>query len=175
MNKQSKDLIAFLISQFEIELEPIALIKLVYLCEIEAIEKYGKRFTDLQFIHYKHGPYAKELQNSYESNDFVLSHATLGNPELLAVAETVLNTWKPRIIGGGIQGLINKTYHTLPFQESSYNEEINFEKYIDKGFISEMVVDKKQYEKLSNPNLKLYSSKNQELQSSIDTFLEQFN
>ena len=47
MNSQSKDLIAYLLSKFEIRLEPIVLIKLVYLSELEAIEKYGKRFTVL--------------------------------------------------------------------------------------------------------------------------------
>jgi hypothetical protein len=89
------------------------------------------------------------------------------------VIEAILTKWKPIVLGGGIQGLINKTYHTLPFQEASYDEEIDFEKYIGNKYISETVVDKKKYKKLSNPDIKLYSNK--DLQDSIDEFLEQFN
>jgi len=173
MNKQSKDLIAYLLSKFEINLEPIVLIKLVYMGEIEAIEKYKKRFTDLKFIHYKHGPYARELQNSYENNDFASFNVDGKDPDLLAVVENIVAKWKPIVIGGGIQGLINKTYHTLPFQETSYNKEINFEKYIGNKYISKTVVNKKKYKTLSNPNIKLYTGK--ELQSSVDEFLEQLN
>jgi len=40
-------------------------------------------------------------------------------------------------------------------------------------FLGERVVSKKQYRKLSDPNLRLYSHK--ELQSSVNEFLEQFN
>jgi hypothetical protein len=172
MNKQSKDLIAYLLSKFEIKLESIVLIKLVYLSEIEAIEKYKKRFTDLKFIHYKHGPYVVELHNSYENNKFTSFNTKGIDTDLLAVVETIVDKWKPIIVGGGIQGLINKTYHTLPFQETSYSEEINFEKYIDNKYISKIVVKKKKYKTLSNPNIKLYSGK--ELQSSVNEFLEQF-
>jgi hypothetical protein len=135
------------------------LIKLVYLSEIEAIEKYKKRFTDLKFIHYKHGPYVNELQSFYENNRFTSFNIKGKDPDLLAVVETIVNKWKPIIIGGGIQGLINKTYHTLPFQETSYNEEINFEKYIGKKYISKTVVKKSRYRTLSNPNIKLYTGK----------------
>jgi hypothetical protein len=172
MNRQSKDLIAYLLSKFEIKLESIVLIKLVYLSEIEAIEKYGKRFTDLKFIHYKHGPYANELHDSYESNMFTSFNIEGKDPDLLGVVETVVNKWKPIITGVGIQGLINKTYHTLPFQETSFNEEIDFKKYIGNKYISKTVVSKKKYKTLSNPNIKLYSGR--ELQSSVDEFLEQF-
>ena len=175
MNEQSKGLIAYLLSKFEIKLEPIVLIKLVYLSELEALEKYGKRFTDLRFIHYKHGPYANELQNSYEKNGFDSLKTDCNDPDLVNVAETIVNKWKPIVLGGGIQGLINKAYHTLPFQEASYGEEIDFEKYIGNKYISKIVVDKKQSRKLSNPNLRLYSSSNKELQGSVDAFLEQFN
>lgn len=174
MNSQSKNLIAYLLSKFEIRLEPIALIKLVYLSEIEAIEKYGKRFTDLTFIHYRHGPYSGELQNFY--NNTRVSYNPKGkepDPDLLNVVETIVGKWKPVVLGGGIQGLINKTYHTLPFQETSYNEIIDFEKYKDSKYISEMVVNNRKYRQLSNPNIKLYSNK--ELQNSVDTFLRQFN
>ena len=173
MNGQSKDLIGYLLSKFEIKLEPIVLIKLVYLCEIEAIEKYEKRFTDLKYIHYKHGPYVNELQNSYENNEFASFSIDGEDPDLLAVVETIVDKWKPIVIAGGIQGLINKTYHTLPFQESSYGKNIDFEKYIGNKYISKTVVNKKKYRALSNPDIKLYSGK--ELQSSVDNFLEQFN
>ena len=173
MNKQTKDLIAYLLSKFEIELEAIVLIKLVYLCEIEAIEKYEKRFTNLEFIHYKHGPYVNELQNAYKSNEFASFSIDGKDPDLLAVVETIVNKWKPIVIAGGIQGLINKTYHTLPFQETSYGKKIDFEKYIGNKYISKTVVNKKKYRTLSNPNIKLYSGK--DLQSSVDEFLEQFN
>ena len=173
MNIESKELIAYLLSKFEIRLESIALIKLVYLCELEAIEKYGKRFTDLKFIHYKHGPYANELQNFYEKNKFSSFNTDKSDSELIMVIEAIVEKWKPIIMGGGIQGLINKTYHTLPFQETNYEEEINFEKYIGNKYISKIVVSKKQNRKLSNPNLKLYLNK--KLQSSVDEFLEQFN
>jgi hypothetical protein len=173
MNKQSKDLIAYLLSKFEVTLESIVLIKLVYLGEIEAIEKYGKRFTDIKFIHYKHGPYANELHTSYENNAFESFSMKGNDPDLLTVAETIVKKWKPVIIGRGIKGLINKTYHTLPLQETPYNEEINFEKYIGNKYISKTVVNKRKYKTLSNPNIKLYTGR--ELQSSVDEFLEQFN
>jgi len=173
MNKQSKDLIAYLISKFEIKLESIVLIKLIYLSEIEAIEKYKKRFTDLKFTHYKHGPYAKELQNSYENNAFTSFNLDGKDPDLLAVVENIVAKWKPIIMAGGIQGLINKTYHTLPFQETSFGEDIDFEKYIGNKYISKTVVNKKKYRTLSNPNIKLYTGK--ELQVSVDEFLGQFN
>ena len=173
MNSQSKELITYLLSRFEIRLEPIVLIKLVYLSELEAIEKYGKRFTNLTFTHYRHGPYSHELQNSYKNKKLASFNLDDKDPDLLNVLETIVNRWKPIILGGGIQGLINKAYHTLPFQEASYNEEINFEKYIGKKYISETVVDKRKYKQLSNPNIKLYSNKT--LQSSVDEFLEQFN
>ena len=173
MNAESKELIAYLLSKFEIKLESIALIKLVYLCELEAIEKYGRRFTDIKFIHYKHGPYANELQNFYERNKFSSLTTVRKDSDLKVVIETIVEKWKPIIMGGGIQGLINKTYHTLPFQETNYDEEINFENYIGNKYISKIVANKKQNKKLSNPNLKLYSNK--KLQSSVDEFLEQFN
>jgi hypothetical protein len=173
MNSQSKNLIAYLLSKFEIHLEPIVLIKLVYLSELEAIEKYGKRFTDLTFTHYRHGPYSNELQNAYKNKKLTLYNLDGKDPDLLDVLETIVNKWKPIILGGGIQGLINKTYHTLPFQETSYNEEIDFEKYKGNKYISETVVNKKKYKKLSNPNIKLYSNK--DLQNSVDELLEQFN
>ena len=169
MNSQSKDLIAYLLSRFEINLEPIALIKLVYLSEIEAIKKYGKRFTDITFTHYRHGPYSQELQNAYESKNFSSYNLEGKDPDLLNVLETILAKWKPVVQGGGIQGLINKTYHTLPFQEASYNEIIDFEKYKNNKYISETVVKKKKYKQLSSPNIKLHSHK--ELQSSVDEFL----
>jgi hypothetical protein len=174
MNSQSKNLIAYLISRFDIRLKPIALIKLVYLGELEAIEKYEKRFTDLSFIHYQHGPYSSELQSAYE-NEMFASYKPNGkdDPDLLNVIETIVTKWKSIVQGGGIQGLINKTYHTLPFQEASYNKEIDFEKYKGSKYISEMVVNRKKYKKLSNPNIKLYSNK--DLQDSVDGFLEQFN
>jgi hypothetical protein len=175
VNEQSKNLITYLLSKFEIKLESIVLIKLVYLGELEAIEKHGKRFTDLNFTHYKHGPYSNELQKSYENKKLAASGTKGGDPDLLAVVETIVDEWKPIIIGGGIQGLINKTYHTLPFQETSYGDEINFEKYIGNKYISKTVVNKKQSKRLSNPGIKLYSGKNKELQNSVDVFLEQFN
>ena len=173
MNSQSKDLIAYLISQFDTSLAPIALIKLVYLSELEAIEKYGKRFTNLTFTHYIHGPYSSELQNAYENKKFASFNVDGNDPDLLNVLDTIIGRWKPVVQGGGIQGLINKTYHTLPFQETAYNEKIDFEKYINNKYISKTVVDKKKYKRLSNPNIKLYSSK--ELQNSVDEFLEQFD
>jgi len=173
MNSQSKNLIAYLLSRFEIHLEPIALIKLVYLSELEAIEKYGKRFTDLTFIHYRHGPYSQELQNAYESKNLNSYNLDAKDPDLLNVLETIVNRWKPIVLDGGIQGLINKTYHTLPFQETSYNEVIDFEKYKNNKYISKTVVKRKKYKQLSKPNIKLHSHK--ELQSSVDEFLEQFN
>jgi hypothetical protein len=174
MNSQSKNLIACLLSRFDIRLEPIALIKLVYLGELEAIEKYGKRLTDLSFIHYRHGPYSSELQNAYK-NKTLSSYNPNGkdDPDLLNVIETIVSKWKPVVQGGGLQGLINKTYHTLPFQEASYNAKIDFEKYKGNKYISETVVDSQKYKKLSNPNIKLYSNK--DLQDSVDEFLEQFN
>ena len=173
MNSQSKDLVAYLLSKFEIHLEPIILIKLIYLSELEAIEKYGKRFTNLTFIHYKHGPYSTELQNVYENKELTSYSVDDKDPDLLKVIETIVKKWKPIVQGRGKQGLINKTYHTLPFQETSYNEEINFEQYINNKYISKIVVNKKKYKQLSNPNIKLNSNK--ELQSSLDEFLEQFN
>ena len=173
MNSQSRDLVAYLLSKFETHLEPIALIKLVYLSELKAIEKYGKRFTNLTFIHYRHGPYSAELQSAYENKELTSYSIDDKDPDLLNVLETILNKWKPIVQGGGIQGLINKTYHTLPFQETSYNEKIDFEKYINNKYISKIVVDKKKYKQLSNPNIKLYSNK--DLQSSVDEFLEQFD
>ena len=173
MNKQSKNLIAYLLSKFEIKLEPIVLIKLVYLAELEAIQKYKKRFTNLEFIHYIHGPYDEELRDSYKNKKFNTFDIPNKDPDLLTVVDTIVKKWKPIIMGGGIQGLINKTYHTLPLQETSYGEKIDFEKYIGNKYISKVVVSRKQYKKLSNPNLKLYT--NRELQSSFDSFLEQFN
>jgi len=173
MNNQSKDLIAYLLSKFEINLEPIVLIKLVYLSELEAIEKYGKRFTDLTFTHYRHGPYSSELHTFYENNKSFPYNLKDKDPDLLDVIENVVNKWKPIVIGGGIQGLINKTYHTLPFQEASFNEKIDFEKYKGNKYISETVVKKNKYKQLSNPNIKLHSNK--DLQNSVDEFLEQFN
>ena len=173
MNRQSKDLIAYLLSKFEITLEPIVVIKLVYLGELEAIEKYGKRFTDLKFIHYKHGPYANELHNAYENRRFSSFSIDGKDADLIAVAEAIAEKWKPVIIGGGIQGLINKAYHTLPLQETSYNDEIDFEKYIGNKYISKIVIDKKLSKRLSNPNIRLYTKK--ELQGGVDEFLGQFN
>ena len=173
MNSQSKNLIAYLSSEFEIHLESIVLIKLVYLGELEAIEKHGKRFTDLTFIHYRHGPYSSELQNFHESNESFPFNPENKDLDLLDVAESIVNKWKPIVLGGGIQGLINKTYHTLPFQETPYGEKIDFEKYIGNKYISETVVNKQKYKQLSNPNVKIYLNK--ELQSSVDEFLEQFN
>jgi len=173
MNNQSRNLIAYLLSKFEINLEPIVLIKLVYLSELEAMEKCGKRFTDFTFIHYRHGPYSNELHNFCEKNKS--SHYDLKgkDPDLINVIENIVNKWKPIVLSGGIQGLINKTYHTLPFQEASFNDKIDFEKYKNNKYMSETVVNKKKYKQLSNPNIKLYSNK--ELQNSVDEFLEQFN
>jgi len=173
MNSQSNNLINYMLSKFEVCPEPIVLIKLVYLSELEAIEKYGKRFTDLTFIHYKHGPYSSELQNFCKNNAPVSYSENNKDPDLLDVIETIVNEWKPIVLRGGVQGLINKTYHTLPFQETSYNEEINFEKYKGNKYISKTVVDKREYKKISNPKIKLYSNK--DLQNSVDMFLEQFN
>jgi hypothetical protein len=173
MNAQSKDLIGYLLSKFEIDLDPIVLIKLVYLGEIEAIEKYKKRFTDLKFIHYKHGPYAMELHNAYESDVFAKFNIDSKDRDLLAVVDNIVAKWKPVVTGGGKKGLINKTYHTLPFQNTSFGEEIDFEKYIGNKYISKTVVSKKKYKTLSNPNIKLYTGK--ELQSNVDELLEQFN
>jgi hypothetical protein len=173
MNGQSKNLVAYLLSKFESRPAPIVLIKLVYLSELEAIEKYGKRFTDLTFIHYKHGPYSGELQDFYENNTSYDPKGNDPDPDLLDVVETVVGKWKPIVLGGGIQGLINKTYHTLPFQETSYKGTIDFEKYKGNKYISEMVVNNKKYKQLSNPNIRLHSKK--ELQKSVDEFLEQFN
>jgi hypothetical protein len=175
MNSRSKNLIAYMLSKFEICPEPIVLIKLVYLSELEAIKKYGKRFTDLTFIHYKHGPYSSELQNFYKNNKRISYNPKEkhSDPDLLNVAEAVVNKWKPIVLGGGIQGLINKTYHTLPFQETAFNETIEFEKYKGNKYILETVVSNKKYKQLSNPNIKLYSNK--KLQNSVNEFLEQFN
>ena len=171
MNEQTKNLIALLLSKFPTEPEPIVLIKLVYLCELEAVEKYGKRVTDLKFIHYRHGPYSSELQNTYGDGLFSQINLNKIDPDLILAVETIAEKWVPRILSGGKQGLINQAYHTLPFQETAYGQEIDFNKHFGKKHLADVVVNRSLYKKLANPKIKLYTHK--ELQSSIAALLEQ--
>ena len=48
-----------------------ALVKLVYLADLEHYRTYGRRITDLHWMFYHYGPYAVELESAINDNIFV--------------------------------------------------------------------------------------------------------
>lgn len=57
INHKLRDIIVFFTYKTKY-LTEIRLIKLIYLAELYAIEKLGKRLTDIEFISYYYGPYS---------------------------------------------------------------------------------------------------------------------
>jgi uncharacterized phage-associated protein len=187
MNEQSKKLITYLIANFNGKLGKTVLQKIVYLSELEAIEEYGKRFTDIEIKHYNYGPFAASLQPEvieehincrYENKHYYTQEGPNKegiDKDLLSIADTIIEKVRRYaeydFSGKVFEDFINKAYHTLPFQETPFGNEIKFEKYIGNKFINKMVVDNKTYKRLINPDIKL---QNKKLQAIVDKAMEQF-
>ena len=72
LKKLLKHVINFL-NEEQIYFGKTKLIQLLYLIEIEYYSTNRKRLTELNWIYYKYGPYAFEIEKSLEDNDFVVN------------------------------------------------------------------------------------------------------
>lgn len=61
--EELKNLIVFFIRNFPRSLSRTELIKLIYLFEYHHVQIYGKQYSNVEFIRYKHGPFATEILN----------------------------------------------------------------------------------------------------------------
>lgn len=66
INHKLRDIIVFFTYTTEY-LTEIRLVKLIYLAEIYAIEKFGERLTNIDFISHYYGPYSDEILSTGEA------------------------------------------------------------------------------------------------------------
>jgi Protein of unknown function (DUF4065) len=182
-NEHDKNVVAYIIKHFNGKLNRTAVMKLVYLCELEYISNHQERLTQYPIKHYNHGAYAKEIDADislvatketksilyYQEPD---QKPTLPREHIEAIDKAVKNYKFFNEHDGGARGnsltsLISNTYRTKPFLETPFNELINFEKYFGVSDIKKVLMKKKEYERLTNPKFRPVEKELNDLYQSI--------
>jgi len=176
MDSASEKIVNYLICKFP-EIGKTAIIKVVYLGEIMSIEQNGERLTDATFIHYNHGPFSTEVADVWNlSNKTQEADLTGISQNKIKIINNLLEEIAPyaryRFKGSLLDSLMNKVYKTRPFLETKFKDVIKFENYIGKSFISKVVINSKDYKKISNPD---YKPRNSKAKKKLDELMEFFN
>ena len=163
MDSVSEKIIDYLIHKFP-EIGKTIIMKVVYLGEIMSIEENGERLTNATFIHYDYGPFSKEVADVWNlSNKSQKISLTGVSQNKINIINSLLKEIAPyaqyNFKGSLFDSLMNKAYKTRPFLETKYKDVIKFEDYIGKSYISKIVINSKDYKKISNPDYKPKSSK----------------
>ncbi len=84
--------------------------KLTYLAEIEYIEKYGERLSDLSFVHYYYGPFSADIMNiEDEDENITLINKNKGR---YAVKESsIINPEEVDKLDPEIEGFLKEVLH----------------------------------------------------------------
>ena len=151
--------------------------KVVYIGEIMSIEENGERLTDTTFIHYDYGPFSTEVADVWNLSNKTQKVSLTGiSQKKINIINKLLEEISPYaqydFKGSLFDSLMNKAYKTRPFLETNFKEVINFEGYIGKPFISKVVINSKDYKKVSNPDYKPRSSK---AKKNLDGLMEFFD
>ena len=67
--EKTKSIILYLLKiaqEKKISIGRVRLMKLLYLLDVEYHRHYGKKYTDLEWILYKYGPFAFEVESLYQ-------------------------------------------------------------------------------------------------------------
>ena len=176
MDLESKKIVDYLIHKFP-EIGKTAIMKVVYLGEIMSIEENAERLTNATFIHYNYGPFSTEVadvwNSSNKSQEISLTDIEQNKINIMNnLLEKIAPYARYNFQGSLFDSLMNKAYKTRPFLETNFSEVIKFEDYIGKSFISKVVINSKDYNKISNPDYKPRSSKAKEI---IDDLVEFFD
>ncbi len=147
VNHKLRDIIVFFTYKTQY-LTEIRLVKLIYLAELYAIEKLGKRLTDIEFKSYFYGPYSNEIAitgQAISGEDIIMEYketnkgpyATffkttkdktcvkhLGKEEFKALDE-IVKEWglKPT------EEIVTATKETEPYLKTEFGGVIDLEEY----------------------------------------------
>lgn len=137
------------------------LMKLLYICELFSVDTSGKRFTNLDFVHYHHGPYVSGLLDSLVSENKV----TIEDDKLIklvsnddfkvskieaAIVSDVVDKWGAISLGEkNGSGIMNYVYHTLPFIETHFGKSIDFLRYKRFG-LAEITIKNKDFKRIKS-------------------------
>jgi len=176
MDLGSEKIVEYLIHKFP-EIGKTAIMKVVYLGEIISIEKNGERLTNATFIHYDYGPFSIEVADvwnlSKKNQEASLTGISRNKINIVNnLLEEIVPYAQYNFKGSLFDSLMNKVYKTRPFLEASYKDVIDFEDYIGKPFISKIVINSKDYKKISSPDYKPRSSKAKEILDDVMEFFD---
>ncbi|VVB85116.1 Uncharacterised protein [uncultured archaeon] len=129
-------------------LTEIRLVKMIYLAELCAIERLGKRLTDIEFKSYFYGPYSDEIATTGQAisgEDIVMEYKETNkglyatffkttkdktcvehlNDEEFEVLEQVARDWgfKPT------KSIVMATKESEPYKETEFGDMIDLDKY----------------------------------------------
>ena len=116
--------------------------KLVYMAELEAIDRYGERLTDLRYIRDDFGPCSWELLrlsvDEFDHEEFAFGGGTgrafrrprarkykLIDDRDRELIDSVVGTWRHR----RPDDLVERTRGTPPYQEAELYHDIDLERY----------------------------------------------
>jgi len=176
MDLGSERIVDYLIYKFP-EIGKTAIMKVVYLGEVMSIEENSERLTNATFIHYEYGPFSTEVADVWNSSnktqevslkDISQKKVNIINNLLIEIAPYAQYNFR----GSLFDSLMNKAYKTRPFLETNFNEVIKFEDYIGKPFISKVVINHKDYKKMSNPDYKPRNSKAKKILDDLMEFVD---
>lgn len=122
--------------------------KLIYLAELRAIERLGKRLTKARFLNYDYGPWSKDValvadgfehedievkKSTYDGHEVRMYKPSVNETEILSLTDEeidilkeVLADWKYR----KTNHIVREAKETEPFVWSKYGEEIDFDAYL---------------------------------------------
>ena len=175
MDLGSEKIVDYLINKFP-EIGKTAIMKVVYLGEIMSIEENGERLTNATFIHYDYGPFSTEVADVWNLHSKTRDTSLTGiSQSKINIVNSLLEEIAPyaqyNFKGSLFDSLMNKAYKTRPFLETNFKDVIKFEDYIGKSFISKVVINSKDYKKISNPD---YKPKNSKAKKILDDLMESF-
>jgi hypothetical protein len=176
MDLGSEKIVDYLIHKFP-EIGKTAIMKVVYLGEIMSIEENRERLTNATFIHYDYGPFSTDVADAWNSSNKSRKVSLTGiSQNKINIVNNLLEEITPyaryNFKGSLFDSLMNKAYKTRPFLETNYNDVIRFEDYVGEPFISKIVINRKDYKKISNPDYKPRNSKAKKILGDLMEFFD---
>lgn len=165
------------------EMGILPLTKLLYDCELYSVDNNGKRLTNYDIKHYKHGPFIdlyntvkifstfKENSNGeMDTSIYHIKDEYINNKEIdfspigkdKELLDSILDEWHKKcsfkkFSGKVLKELINHTYMTEPLFDTKFDDKIDLLKYGKGSRISDVLITSDEYKKISN-NVKKYSN-----------------
>lgn len=169
-NNLTKDelVILYIMLKFKnIKMSKLPINKLLYECELNSVDNYGKKITNFKFIHYKKGPYNKNLddvikkfasyntikdKNNYTIKDEYINYQINLDDDIKKIIDESLDKWVERCSKGYmvLGSLLNEVYMTPPLLDTPYNEEIDLMKYGKNSGISKVLIHSNELKKIKN-------------------------